>query len=114
MSAKVIAYVYTTDAAKLREFYEVGLGVTAQTPEGAWQPFDVGGATFALHAVANPNDRPIDRVNLSFEVDDIESAFERFRAQGAKVLRGVADEAFGKEAILQDPDGRTFSLVKHE
>ena len=113
MSTGMTAYVYTKDLNRLRQFYEGALGVKAD-PHGDWLPFDLGGATFALHGVSADLDRDLQRVNISFEVDDIETAVARFREQGAKVLQGVSDEAFGRRAVLQDPDGRTFDLLQHQ
>ena len=113
MSTGMTAYVYTKDLARLRQFYEGALGVKAAS-HGDWLPFDLGGATFALHGVSADVDRDLHRFNISFEVDDIEAAVERFREHGAKMLRGVADETFGKRAVLQDPDGRTFELLQHQ
>ncbi len=113
MSVGMTAYVYTKDLERMRQFYEGALGVKA-APQGDWLPFDLGGATFALHGVSADLDRDLKRFNVSFEVDDIDAAVERFREQGAKVLQGVADETFGKRAVLQDPDGRTFDLLQHQ
>ena len=113
MSAGMTAYVYTKDLDRMRQFYEGALGVKA-APHGDWLPFDLGGATFALHGVSADLDRDLQRVNISFEVDDIEAAVARFREQGAKVLQGVSDEAFGRCAVFQDPDGRTFDLLQHQ
>lgn len=112
MGARLTVDAYTTDVDRLRRFYESGLGVKPSGQGTHWLPWSLGGATFALHgAEGEPSADLLQRWNLSFEVDDIEAAFERFRAQGAIVLRGVADVEFGKEAILRDPDGRTFWLV---
>ena len=113
MGTKMTVYVYTEDLERMRRFYERSLGVNP-TDYGDWQPFDLGGARFALHGVKDGEARDLQRYNLSFDVDDIEAAVARFDAQGATVLRGVADEAFGKRAFLQDPDGRTFELVQRD
>ena len=113
MSAGMTVYVYTKDLDRMRRFYEGALGVKA-APQGDWVPFDLGGATFALHFVLDEAERDLQRLNLSFDVDDIEAADARFQERGAKVLQGVADETFGKRAVLEDPDGRRFDLVEHE
>jgi len=112
MTATLTAYVMTADIDRLRTFYEEGLGVRAGEQSGNWVPFALPAATFALHG-ANP-DADFGLVALSFSVDDIDAAVARFEAAGAKVLRGVADEAFGRRAVLEDPDGRTIEIVQHE
>ncbi len=114
MSARISVYVYTSDLERMRRFYEVGLGVKPDAQHGSWLPFDLGGATFALHGVQERSAGELERVHLSFVVDDIEATVARFQVQGAKVLRGVADEAFGKRAIVEDPEGRELEIIARE
>ena len=113
MSTTMTVYVMTKDLDRMRRFYEGALEVKPAPQSGNWLPFALGGATFALHAAGNEAEDDLQRFSLSFGVDDAEAAVARFEAQGAKVLRGVADEAFGKMATLQDPDGRTFEVVQY-
>jgi len=114
MSASLTVYIYTDDLDRLRDFYAAGLGIDGGSREGEWVPFSLPRSTFALHASHPDGGEDLQRVNYSFGVDDIESAVARFEAQGAKVLRGVADETFGRRATLQDPDGRAFEIVQYE
>ena len=114
MSVAMTVYVYVSDLERMRQFYQDGLGVKPAPQQGNWLPFGLGGATFALHGVSDESAHDLQRFNLSFDVDDIEAAVARFQAQGAKVLRGVADQAYGREAILQDLDGRQLELIQQE
>ena len=114
MGARISVYVYTLDLERMRRFYEGGLGVKPGAQHGNWLPFDLGGGTFALHGARERSAEDLQRVHLTFVVDDIEATVARFQAQGAKVLRGVADEAFGKRAIVEDPEGRTLEIVSHQ
>jgi len=113
MSASLTVYVLSPDLERTRRFYEEGLGIKAGEQAGNWVPFALGEATFALHIAHPDGGEDVRRVSYSFGVDDVEGAVERFVAHGAKVLRGVADEAFGRMATLQDPDGRTFEIVQY-
>ncbi len=113
MSATLTVYVVTKDLERMRRFYEGALGVGPGPQSGNWLPFTLGGATFALHAAGAETADDLQRFNLSFGVDDIDATVARFEAQGAKILRGVADEAFGRMATLQDPDGRVFEVVQY-
>lgn len=113
MSVNMTVYVVTRDLERMRQFYQEALQVKPAAQEGAWLPFNLGGATFALHAAGSETDEDVRKLNLSFGVDDIDAVVSRFQAQGAKTLRGVADEAFGKMATLEDPDGRVFEVVQY-
>ncbi|MEX0787147.1 MAG: VOC family protein [Dehalococcoidia bacterium] len=111
MAISLTVYVYSNEFAKLSDFYRRGLGVEPDGQQGNWLPFALPGATFALHAAA-PGDEP-HAVNYGFGVDDIDATVSRFETAGAKVLRGVADESFGRMATLEDPDGRVFEVVQY-
>lgn len=107
-------YAYVSDLGRMREFYERALEVKPAFQAGNWLPFNLErGGTFALHGVRDA-DRDVQRFNMSLDVDDIDTAVARWRARGGMVLRGVADEAFGRRAIVEDPDGRQFEIVEHE
>jgi predicted enzyme related to lactoylglutathione lyase len=77
-------------------------------------PFDLSGATFAVHGLEGHPGADTGRVNLSFRVDDIDAAVGRFAGLGARVLCGPADEAYGRSAVVEDPDGRVVGLVQLE
>ena len=108
---RITVYVYTQELEKMQDFYEAALGVKPQD-HGDWRPFSLAASTFALHARRGAEDRG--SFNLSIDVDDIDAALARCEAHGAKVLQGVSDEAFGKRAVIEDPDGRTLYLVQNE
>lgn len=114
MSVRMTVYAYTTELERVRTFYGRALDIEPALRRGDWLPFKLAGGIFALHAVGGGAAPDIRGVNLSFEVDDIEIAVVRWKAHGAQVLRGVADEAFGRRAFLADPDGRQVEIVQHE
>ena len=114
MSATLTVYIMTPDLNRLRGFYQAGLGATAGEQSGNWVPFELARATFALHASHPDGGEDTQRVSYSFGVDDVDAALARFEAAGAKVLRGVADESYGRKATLEDPDGRVFEIVQYE
>ena len=113
MGTRLTVDFLVANVQQMARFYEGALGVEPDRQHGHWLPFQLGGATFALHGIdGEPDGDVLHRTNLSFEVDDIEATLARFEALGAKVMRGIADEAFGKSATLQDPEGRQFWLVQ--
>ena len=109
--ASMTVYVYTQELEKLRDFYQAALGVKPHD-HGDWQPFDLAASTFAVHGRGAPDD--MGRFIVQIDVDDIDTALARCEAHGATVLQGISDEAFGKRAVIEDPDGRTLYLVQNE
>ena len=114
MSATLSVYIMTPDLEGLRRFYEAGLGARAGERSGNWVPFELAGATFALHAAQPDGEEGLQQVSYGFGVGDVDAALARFEGAGAKVLRGVADESYGRKATLEDPDGRVFEIVQYE
>ncbi len=113
MSATLTVYIMTRDLGRLRRFYEAGLGTNGGERSGNWVPFELPRATFALHAAHPDGGEDTQKVSYSFGVDDIDAAVTRFETAGATVLRGVADESYGRKAVLEDPDGRAFEIVQY-
>ncbi|MCH7697768.1 MAG: VOC family protein [Chloroflexi bacterium] len=112
MTISMTVYVYTPELAKLRQFYEAVFGVQP-ADHGDWLPFALDGGTFALHALGDDSAGRPKEFQVTINVDDIEEAVDRFEAHGGRILQGVADEAFGKRALVQDPDGRQLEITQH-
>ena len=112
MSINIAVYAYTLEPAKLRDFYEAVFGVQADD-HGDWRPFTLDGGTFALHALRGESLDKANQFQVTIEVDDIEDAVARFESHGGTILQGVADEAFGKRALVKDPDGRQLEITQH-
>ncbi len=109
---RITVVVYTEDLEKLLDFYEAALGVKPED-HGDWRPFNLAAGTFALHEGGAPADQP-QSFHVSIEVDDIDAALARCEAHGARVLEGVSDEAFGRRAVIEDPDGHRLYLFQSE
>ena len=111
MTVSMTVYVYTPELAHLREFYQEVFGVQP-ADHGDWQPFALDGGTFALHALRDDSAGKPQQFQVTINVDDIEEAVARFESNGGTILQGVADEAFGKRALVQDPDGRQLEITQ--
>lgn len=114
MTSGMIVYVFCQDLDALRRFYETATGITGQTAGPNWVSFPLGGAKFALHRQLPDDPQDPAPFRVDFLVDDLEEALATFEDAGARVVRGVQDEAFGRSAILHDPEGREFTLVQEE
>jgi PhnB protein len=53
-------------------------------------------------------------VNILVYVEDVDSLVKRATADGAKLLRAVADQFYGdRVGVLEDPFGHGWSLATH-
>jgi predicted enzyme related to lactoylglutathione lyase len=108
-------FFFTADTQRSRAFYERVLGLDFSSFGPHWHQAQAGGATFALHGREGGDVRPEDTGTLfmGFNVDDVREVVRRCRELGAEVVKDVYDEAFGKVALVKDPEGRTLRFVQH-
>jgi catechol 2,3-dioxygenase-like lactoylglutathione lyase family enzyme len=101
--------VYVRDMDESISFYErLGFDVDMQSRSQSWTELKAGdGAVLALHAAEGD---AAGRVELSMVA---EQPLERL-AEVAPLARGIADEAFGRSVILQDPDGLRIQVNEHD
>ncbi|MEO8100693.1 MAG: VOC family protein [Acidobacteriota bacterium] len=118
----VTPFIIVRDADKLVAFLETAFDAQVvqrgEFPEGGtFGEVRVGEAMirFAGGAAADYGER---RAGLHYFVDDVDGAYRRAIAAGAKVLAGEvgepADRPYGeRSAFLEDPCGNTWFLAKH-
>lgn len=101
--------VYVGDVEASVAFYErLGFEVDVRSRTRHWVELKAGErAVLALHA-AQPGQEG--RVELSMVAEE---PLERI-ADGTPVARGIADEAFGRSIILQDPNGLQIQVNEHD
>jgi PhnB protein len=125
--AGVTPYLVVRDAARAIDFYRQAFGATEVLrltyPDGkvAHAELRVGsghlmlGEEMAAMGSRGPlaiGDTP---VSLLVYVPDVDAAFARALAAGAKVRRPVADQFYGdRSGVLVDPFGHVWSLATHQ
>ena len=114
MISGMIVYVFSPEFEGLRRFYEAAMGIEGQPAGPSWVAFPLGDSRLALHRQLPDDPQDPAPFRLDLLVDDIDEALSKFKAAGAEVGRGIQDEAFGRSAILRDPEGREFTLVQED
>lgn len=107
----------TDDTATAQKFYADALGWGAETtdmPNGPYTTFKVGERPAAGMMEKNPNMGPIPNYwGVYFAVDDCDGCVEKVKELGGNVLMEAFDvPEVGRMAVLQDPQGATFSVIK--
>ena len=107
----------TDDTAAAQKFYGDAFGFGAQTdetPNGPYTSFKVGDKQVAGMIPKNENMGPIPNYWGSyFAVDDCDGCIETAKELGGRVLMDAFDiPEVGRMAVLQDPQGATFSVIK--
>lgn len=114
MASGLLVFVYSEEFEKLTSFYQEILEVDGKALGPNWMEFPLTPAKFAVHR-QDENDS-MDKLPYRFDllVSDIDSALKKAKTLGAIIKRGIQDEAFGKSAILHDPEGREFMIIEEE
>lgn len=99
--------VYVQDMDSSIAFYE-RLGFAPRSRSEMWSELAAGdGAVLALHKA--PADH-VGRVELAFVSEE---PLERI-AEVVAPYRGIADEAFGRSLVVQDPNGIKIQVNEHD
>jgi lactoylglutathione lyase len=111
VSRLAVLYLYVRDMERSLAFYRDLLGLPLEGDEH-WVEAQLGGTRFALH-LAHEGVPALSSgtVNIDFEVDDVDAAAERLRAQGVEVRETMRDE-WGAAVEVVDPDGYTIALFQ--
>jgi predicted enzyme related to lactoylglutathione lyase len=112
--------LYVQDRKKVKAFYTYVLGLTVveevSSPTFVTLRSD-SGSLLALQgkaaAVMAPTreDQP-GAVELSFEVDDVDGEWARWKEQGVAIVADPVDLSFGRYFLAQDPEGRWISACQ--
>lgn len=99
--------VYVEDMSASLTFYE-SLGFEVLDRSEMWSRLRAGdGAVLALHGAGAEDAGRVDLALVSEE--PLERVAERIAP-----YRGIADEAFGRSLVLQDPNGMRIQVNEHD
>ncbi|HRE90463.1 MAG TPA: VOC family protein, partial [Myxococcota bacterium] len=109
--------VNTRDAAGARAFYEGTFGLSTKPIEAGggteYYTMHLGELTVAgiLQMTAEWGELPPHWIAY-FAVEDTDASAERVKALGGKVMHGPFDTPYGRMAVVMDPQGAVFSIIK--
>ncbi len=108
-------FVKSKDPKALAQWYRDVLGLEVKPWGGAALPFDAPGHPPKVAWTAFPDSS--DHMNpstrefmINFAVDDMDAIIARLGARGVPILKRDDDDAFGRFAWIQDPDGTKIEL----
>lgn len=93
------------------KFYRDTLGLAVKDMSEEWTEFFTSGTVLALHPAKtkikhNPN------MLVGFMVSDLDSIAATLKGKEVKFFKDPKEEAFGKHAIIEDPDGHLISIAE--
>ncbi len=108
--------IKTRKMADLVDFYGQGLSLGEAISFGSdHMGFSLPNAYFGFDLVGEGDDVSPGAVSAWFEVDDLQTTFQRFESLGAVVIYPPSKKPWGAVlAALKDPDGNVFGLTQRE
>ena len=108
-------FVKSKDPKALAQWYRDVLGLEVKPWGGAALPFDAPGHPPKVSWTAFPESSdymsPSKReFMINFAVDDMDAIIARLTAKGVPILKREDNDAFGRFAWIQDPDGTKIEL----
>jgi lactoylglutathione lyase len=98
------------------EFYREVLGMQLKQESEDWVEFSKGSNTvLALHPAKRSIRKKMQKrvgILVGFNVSDLDEFCRDLESKKVKFYKKETEEAFGKHAIIEDPDGHLISLVE--
>jgi predicted enzyme related to lactoylglutathione lyase len=112
MATFAMAMLVCSNLARSRDFYRNILGLKLGTdafPE--WVDFDLGeGQRLGLHPVSESLAVRAGSLQLGFHVENVDTFITDARTAGVSVLQEPFEQAFGRVAVIVDPDGYVIQV----
>ena len=95
------------------EFYKDVLGMEVKQQAEDWVEFSKQGTVLALHPTKKKK-KLTKNINMliGFNVSELQSVCSNLEKKKVKFHKIVTNEAFGRHAIIEDPDGHLISLAE--
>ncbi len=104
------------DLKRSIEFYRDVLGMQLKQESEDWVEFSKGSSTvLALHPARKSSRKKTQKragILVGFNVSDLQYVCRDLESKKVKFYKKETEEAFGKHAIIEDPDGHLISLVE--
>lgn len=104
-----------SDMERSIDFYNNTLGLPLKNKSPNWVEFFKDGTTLALHPMKKKlREQAKSKVGMlvGFMVSDMAETYQALKKKNVKFVKEPKDEAFGKHAIILDPDGYMISIAQ--
>lgn len=109
-----LVVIKTADLERARQFYaSVGLELMAEKHGAGPSHYssEHGGTVFEIYPSGADDPVPA-AVRLGFRVKEVDQTIERLKELGATVIAPPRTSAWGRRAVLRDPDGHHVEITE--
>lgn len=107
--------LHSGDVEAAKDFYSL-LGLSFVEEQHGKGPVHYSAAAGPLVLEIYPcqGNNPSAPVRIGFRVPSLDQTVERVRSQGRRIIREAQDSAWGRRAVVEDPDGNRVELSSIE
>jgi len=111
---RIVANVTAEDIAAAKQFYQDVLGLDLLMDHGWLATYGSREKMSVQISFASQGGSGTPVPDLSIEVDDVDSAFERMKSAGFEITYGPVDEPWGvRRFYVRDPFGKLVNILAH-
>lgn len=112
---RIVPNLALSDPADARAFYETVLGLKVVMDQGWIMTFATDTATTPQISVASEGGAGTPVPDVSIEVDDVDSVYDKARRSGCEIVYELCDEDWGvRRFYVRDPAGRVLNILAHK
>jgi len=111
---RIVANINTKDIAAAERFYHDVLGLDLLMDHGWIRTYGSNEEMSIQISIASQGGADTITPDLSIEVDDVDTAFERMKNAGFSIEYGPVDEPWGvRRFYVRDPFGKLVNILAH-
>ncbi len=112
---RIMSNTGTSDLNKAKAFYGDILGLELLMDHGWFRTYGSDAKMTVQVSFGSEGGSGTPVPDLSIEVDDIQSAFERFKEANVHIEYGPVSEPWGvRRFFVRDPFGKLINILQHE
>lgn len=111
---RIVANINTATVAAAKPFYQDVLGLDVLMDHGWLVTYGSRDKSSVQISFASQGGSGTPTPDLSIEVDDVDTAFERMTSAGFLITYGPVDEPWGvRRFFVRDPFGKLVNILSH-
>ena len=102
----------SADVQAAKDFYTfLGLSFVEEQHGAGPRPYSAKVGGLVLEIYPCQENKPSARMRIGFRVPSLDQALETLRWRGVRIVREAKDTPWGRQAVVEDPDGNRVELA---
>ncbi len=112
---RIVPNIQSDNPDEIREFYESVLGLKVVMDQGWIITLASDVVTTPQISVASEGGSGTPVPDISIEVDDVDSVYEKAHQAGCEIVYSLCDEPWGvRRFYVRDPTGKILNILSHK